>query len=92
MPQSRSATKRVRQSKKRQIRNKAIKSATRTQMRKVTTAVEAGNAEGAQAELKSATQRLDRAVSKGILHKNAVARHKSRLARKVKALDKPAAE
>jgi small subunit ribosomal protein S20 len=68
---------------KRTERNKAVKSELRTLARSVRTAVEAGDAEKATAALRSASRKLDKAVSKGVIHKNQAANRKSALAKKV---------
>ena len=85
MPNSQSAAKRLRQDKVRQARNKAVKSAMKSQIKKVVAATEAGDVETAEAEFKLAAKRLDRAGTKGVIHKNAAGRKKSRLQRAIKA-------
>lgn len=92
MPTSLSAKKRVRQDAKRRARNRMVKSVVKTQVRKLETAMASGNAETAQAEFASAVRAIDKAVTKGVLHKNTAARRKSRLAARVKALAAPAQE
>ena len=82
-PQSK---KRARQSDRRQDVNKARRSRIRTFMRKVEEAISSGNQEQAAAALKAAQPELARGVSKGILHKNTVARKMSRLTSRVKAI------
>jgi len=67
-------------------RNKAVKSALRTHVRRVRAAIAAGDAETAQALLPAATRALDKAVSKGVIHKNQAANRKSAIAAKVAAL------
>jgi len=67
-------------------RNKAVKSALRTHIRSVRAAIAAGDAEKAQALLPTATRALDKAVSKGVIHKNQAANRKSAIAAKVAAL------
>ncbi len=86
MPNTASAKKRLRQNEKLRLRNRATKSVMRGQIRKVREAVAAGNGEEAQAELKVAQKRLDRAASKNLIHKNAAARTKSRLVKLVKSI------
>ena len=63
-----------------------VKSALKTAIKKFEAAVEAKNAEEANALLVKATKSLDMAASKGVLHKNTVARKKSRLAAKLNAM------
>lgn len=80
--------KRARQSETRYAVNKARRSRIRTFLRKVEEAIATGN-EGAAAEaLKNAQPELARGVTKGVLHKNTVARKMSRLSARVKALAK----
>ncbi len=85
MPNTKSAKKRLRTSLERRDQNRAVKSALRTQMRKVREAAQAGDVEKAQAELKVACQRLDQAAAKRVIHINAASRRKSRLTARVKA-------
>lgn len=84
MPNCKSAEKRLRQTKVRQARNKAIKTAIKTQVKKVTTAVEAGDVATAEEEFKLVAKKLDRAGAKNIIHRNAAARKKSRLQNAIK--------
>jgi len=74
-----SAKKRIEVAQIRTDRNKAIKSGVKTAMKKVFAAIEAGNKEAAQAELVNATKVIEMAASKGVYHKNNVARKVSRL-------------
>ena len=85
MPNTDSAKKRLRQNEKRRLHNRSIKSTMWTQIRRVREAVQAGDAEKAQAEFRVATKRLDRAASKNLIHKNAAARTKSRLSKLIKS-------
>ena len=78
--------KRARQSEARYAVNKARRSRIRTFVRKVEEAIASGNAEAAAAALKAAQPELARGVTKGVLHKNTVARKMSRLASRVKAV------
>lgn len=79
MPTSNSAKKRHRQSLERRIKNRAAKSALKTQVRKVREAVAAGDVAKAEAELRLAATKLDRAGAKRVIHPNAASRTKSRL-------------
>ncbi len=79
MPNTKSAKKRLRQNVERRLRNRATKSAMRTQLRKVHEAVKAGDIEKAETEFREAAKRLDRAGAQNIIHRNAAARTKSRL-------------
>jgi small subunit ribosomal protein S20 len=80
MPNLPSAKKRMRVEEKRRARNKSIKSAVRTQVTKARHAIAAGPEEPETAEaIQLAMSELDRAVSKGVLHRNNAGRRKSRL-------------
>ena len=67
-------------------RNKAIKSEFKTAIRKFREAADAGDAEATQAALANAATKLDKAVSKGVIHKNQAANKKSAMAKKAAAL------
>lgn len=81
-----SAKKRVRRNTNRAMINTARRSRLRTFVKKVEAEILAGNAEAAREALKQAQPELQRNVTKGILHKNTVARKLSRLSAKIKAL------
>ena len=81
-----SAAKRHRQSEKRRIHNKAIRSEVRTHAKGVEDAVGQGNQKEAQEAFKRFSSLMDSAARKGVFHKNTAARKKSRLAKKVNAL------
>ena len=86
MANTNSAEKAARQAEKHRERNVALRSRMRTAIRKVTDAVSTGSAEGAKQALLAAEPNIDTMVNKGLVHRNKAARHKSRLAAKVKAL------
>lgn len=86
MANSPQAKKRAIQSEKARKHNASLRSMTRTYIKKVIAAVEAGDSEGAKAALAAAIPVIDKLANKGIIHKNKAARHKSRLNQKVKAL------
>lgn len=86
MPKIKSAIKRVEIAERNRNRNKAWKSSVRTVRNQVVEAVDAASAPSAQKALQNAYRVIDKAVTKGILHKNAAARKKSRLAIKVREL------
>ncbi len=86
MANHKSAIKRHRQNLKRRERNRAVKSYLKTITKKVEAAVAAGNAEEAAKTLAAAVTALDKAASKGVIHRNTAARKKSRLSRKVNTL------
>ena len=77
--------KRVLTNEKRRQRNKSVRSAARTEMRKFREAVEAGDKAAAEAQLRVASRKLDKAVTKGVFRRNNAANKKSRMA---KALNK----
>ncbi len=79
MANHKSALKRHRQSLKKHARNTAVKSAIKTAIKSVRKSFESGNAEEAGTNLKVATTLLDKAVTKGVLHKNNASRKISRL-------------
>jgi len=81
-----SAEKRIRQTEKRTERNRARRSRVRTYLRKVETAIEGGKKDEALAAFQSAQPEMQRAVGKGVLHLNTVARKLSRLAARIKAI------
>jgi len=71
---------------KRTERNKAVKSELRTHIRNAREAIESGDAATAQSALATASRKLDKAVSKGVIHKNQAANRKSALAKKAASL------
>ena len=81
-----SAIKRARQNEKRRLRNLHIKSTVKSFVKKVRTAVEEKDVEGAQKALLSAVPLIQKGRSKGVFHKNTTARKISRLTREVNAL------
>ena len=83
MANIKSAKKRIEVARIRTERNKSIKSGVKTAIKKVYAAIEAGDKAAAQAELASATKAIEMAASKGIYHKNNVARKVSRLSKAV---------
>ncbi|MBO8433710.1 MAG: 30S ribosomal protein S20 [Tyzzerella sp.] len=87
MANIKSAKKRIKVISKKTLRNKMIKSQTKTAIKKVMVAVNAGNKEEAQVALVGAISAIDRAYTKGIFHKNAAARRKSTLARLVNGMN-----
>ncbi len=86
MANSPQAKKRARQAVKRRTRNVAKRSEFRTVLKTTTYAIDGGDKESAASALKSAIPVIDAMVSKGLIHKNKAARHKSRLSARVKAL------
>ena len=86
MPHHKSAEKRLRQTEKRTVINRARLSRVRTFVKKVESAIGSGDKEAAQSAFRSAQPELHRATTKGVLHKNMVARKLSRLAARINAL------
>ncbi|GBF10117.1 30S ribosomal protein S20 [Tepidibacillus infernus] len=86
MPNIKSAIKRVKTTETRHARNIAQKSALRTAIKTFEVAVQNNDVEAAKAALLNATKKLDKAVTKGLIHKNAASRKKSRLAQKFNSL------
>ena len=80
------AEKRIRRNERRAAVNKARLSRIRTQVKKVESAIAAGDKAGAQAALIAAQPELMRGVSKGVVHKNTASRKISRLSKRVSAL------
>ena len=86
MANIKSAKKRAKQTVVRNARNAAQRSMLRTAVKKVLKALEANDAAGAQAAFTVAQPILDRYSSRGLIHKNKAARHKSRLTARIRAL------
>ncbi|NNU17639.1 30S ribosomal protein S20 [Parvularcula sp. ZS-1/3] len=86
MANTTSAQKMVRKIERRTAVNKSRRSRVRTYIKKLDTAVEAGDQSAAQAALRTAESEIMRAVSKGVMHKNTASRKVSRLSKRVKAL------
>lgn len=82
MPNIKSAAKRVKIIRMRTLRNAMLKSALRTSIRRFEEAMAGANKDDAKLKLNRALVTIDKAVTKGILHKNAAARKKSRLTRR----------
>jgi small subunit ribosomal protein S20 len=81
-----SQKKRILTNEKARLRNNAVKSELKTAIRAVNTAVESTDKDAAAAALVTASRKLDKAVSKGVLHKNNAANRKSAISKKVNAL------
>ncbi|WP_195572652.1 30S ribosomal protein S20 [Paenibacillus sp. 1001270B_150601_E10] len=86
MPNIKSAVKRVKTSDKRRMLNASQKSALRTAVKAADAALANNETEAAKTAVALASKKLDKAVTKGLIHKNAAARKKSRLAQKLNAL------
>jgi small subunit ribosomal protein S20 len=81
-----SQIKRIKTNEKARQRNKATKSSLKTAIRKFRTAAASGDAEQATAALRAASRALDKAVTKGVIHKNAAANKKSAMAKQAAQL------
>jgi small subunit ribosomal protein S20 len=81
MPHTPSAKKRLRQYEKRRLRNRAAKSAIKTQIKKLLAVAKEGNVEQLQQEYNLAAKKLDKAAARRIVHPNLAARKKAQLAR-----------
>ena len=88
MPNHKSAIKRVRQTIKRNTINRANRSRLRTQIKKLRKAIGANEATQSNELLNPTVSLIDKMVNKGILHRNAAARHKSRLTAHVNSVGK----
>ena len=86
MPNIKSAIKRVKTSEARNAQNTTVKSATRTAVKKAEAAITLNDATAAKEAVVTASSKLDKAAAKGLIHKNAAARKKSRLMKKSNAL------
>lgn len=86
MANSLSAKKRVRQAAKRRLHNMSIRSEARTHIKNVIKAIEAGDKKEAISLYAKMIPIVDKVANKGIFHKNKIARHKSRLNNKIKAM------
>jgi small subunit ribosomal protein S20 len=81
-----SQIKRNRQNEKARLRNKSVKSSLKTVIRKLNEASVAGNVETATTLLRDASRQLDKAASKGVIHKNQAANRKSAIAKRIAEL------
>ncbi|MFF2887800.1 30S ribosomal protein S20 [Paenibacillus sp. NPDC057967] len=86
MPNIKSAIKRVKTSEKRRALNASQKSALRSAVKTADQAIAGTDVDAAKAALITASKKLDKAVTKGLIHKNAASRKKSRLAKRLNAL------
>ena len=86
MANSASARKRVRQAAKSRQHNMSLRSKARTYIKKVVNAIEAGDKKVAQEAYQQMVPLVDNIARKGLYHKNKIARHKSRLNKKIKAM------
>jgi len=81
MPNIKQQVKRVRKAEEQRVRNRSVKSALKTQTKKFESALDSGDKASAEDEFRALSRQLDKAVSKGVIHKNKAANKKSRMAR-----------
>ena len=86
MANIKSQIKRIKTNEKAHQRNKAVKSELRTEVRRFREAVESGNVEEATVAMRTASRKLDKAVAKGVIHKNQAANRKSAIAKRLAEL------
>ncbi|MBU1487203.1 30S ribosomal protein S20 [bacterium] len=86
MPSHKSAKKRMRQDKKRNLSNKSLRSEVRTSIKKLSAEIEGKNLEEAKVSLGKTVSLLDKAAKKEIIHKNAASRKKAQLTSKIKQI------
>jgi small subunit ribosomal protein S20 len=78
-----SQIKRNKQNEKRRLRNKSVKSSLKTAVRRFNETVATGDTDAATAVLRDASRKLDKAVSKGVIHKNQAANRKAAIAKRL---------
>ncbi len=86
MANIKSQIKRNRQNEKRRLRNRVVRGTTRSAVREARAALESGNVEVTKTAVLEAISKLDKAAEKGVIHKNNAARRKSRLMKKLAAM------
>ena len=86
MANIKSQIKRIGQNERRRLRNKAVKSELKTAVRRFREAADGGDAATAADQLRAASRLLDKAASKGVIHKNQAANRKSAMAQRVSSL------
>ncbi len=86
MANIKSQIKRNKQNQKRRMRNRVYRGTARTYVRKAEAAIRVGDAQASQEEVLKAIKALDKAASKGVIHKNNAARRKSRLVKKLNSM------
>ena len=87
MANIKSQIKRNKQNQKRRMRNRVYRGTARTYVRKAEAAIRVGDAQASQEEVLKAIKALDKAASKGVIHKNNAARRKSRLVKKLNSME-----
>ncbi len=86
MANHKSALKRIRSNERKRLRNRLVRNRTRTFVKKAQAEIGSGEASNAREATLEAIRELDKAVSKGVLHKNTAARRKSRLMKQLNSL------
>jgi small subunit ribosomal protein S20 len=86
MAHSKQAKKRIRQNEKARLRNKAIASRMRTEVKRVTTAIDAGDKAAAEASLPTAMKLVDKAAKAHVIHANTAARKIGRLQKAIQKI------
>ena len=86
MANIKSQIKRIKTNEKARLRNQSVKSELKTYVRRVREAIDAGDKAAAEEHLRTASRKLDKAVSKGVIHKNQAANRKSKLAKRVASI------
>jgi small subunit ribosomal protein S20 len=87
VPNTRSAIKQVRVQERRRLRNQAVRSSTRTFVRRAQEAIQGGESSATADPIRNAISALDRAAKKGVIHPNNAARRKSRLMKRLNKAD-----
>jgi small subunit ribosomal protein S20 len=83
LPTTKTAEKEMRVAERRKERNKSVRSQTKTMIVKAEETISSGNVESAKAQVKAAISTMDKEADKGKIHRNNIARHKSRLMKKL---------
>ena len=91
MANIKSQVKRNKQNEKRRLRNKSVKSSLKTAVRKFDAALGQGDLETATVLMRDASRKLDKAASKGVIHKNQAANRKSSIAHRLQSTSSPTA-
>ena len=87
MANTASAKKRIRQNEKRRMRNKVWRTSARTSVKEARIAIDSGDREAAENATRVAIEKLDKAASKGVIHNKNASRRKSRLMKRLAALE-----
>ena len=87
MANHKSALKRIRSSERKRLRNRNVRSSTRTMIKRARTTLQEGDPDASREAIREAIRTLDKAVSKGVVHRNNAARRKSRLMKQLAALE-----